>query len=280
MNLYENIKKNLKESEDEIKNFYYDSLLGERRQVPSRKQYEEEISKLPNLEDYADVSYEGFIHSLADSGVITDEEAEKYLSEAANPANEEKNKIIRQALKGPKGYEKNKEALEKMGIKGGNEYEPGETIYLRGPNGRSLSVDPDGTNVWRTYGDSRKHYKKELSFKNRHSKHYTGWDTLDYNSKRGEDFDYYNYLNKPENEYQEEVDQANRVKDFRDNKGKAGYNLPDNALTPEEKSLNKRPRKYVQLSKDRKELEDELAGYDETKKNLDKVNKEIKNLHK
>ena len=81
MNLYENIKKNLKESEDEIKNFYYDSLLGERRQVPSRKQYEEEISKLPNLEGYADVSYEGFIHSLADSGVITDEEAETLYAE-------------------------------------------------------------------------------------------------------------------------------------------------------------------------------------------------------
>lgn len=31
--------------------------------------------------------------------------------------------------------------------------------------------------------------------------------------------------------------------------------------------------------KDLKESEDELAGYDETKKNLDKVNKEIKKLH-
>lgn len=220
-----------------------------------------------------------WLDDIVDNNARREGKYEEELDEAANPANEEKNKIIRQALKGPKGYEKNKEALEKMGIKGANEYEPGETIYLHGPNGRSLSVDPDGTNVWHTYGDSRKHYKKELSFKNRNSEHYTNWDTLDYNSKRGEDFDYYNYLHKPENEYQNEVDQANKVKGYSDNKDKSGYNLPDEALTPEEKSLNRRPRKYVQLSKDRKELEDELAGYDETKKQLDKVNRKIKKLH-
>jgi len=207
------------------------------------------------------------------------------LNEAANPANEEKNKIIRDALKGPKSYNKNLKALQKMGINKNSkemaEDDYGQTIYLHGPNGKHVSVDPDGTNVWRTFGTrDEDHYKKELDFKNRNSSNYNNQEHLDFNGKRAKDFDYYNYLNKPENKYQEEVDKANKVKSYRDNKDKTGYNLPDEALTPEEKSLNKRPRKYVQLSKDRKELEDELAGYDETKKQLDKVNRKIRNLHK
>ena len=206
------------------------------------------------------------------------------IEEAFNPENEDKNKIIRQALKGPKSYNKNLKDLQKMGInKGQKEMDDeyyGSTIYLNGPNGKNLSVDPDGTNVWHTYGDStRKHYKKELSYKNRHSDYYTKYDTMDFNSDKAKSFDYYNYLTKPANEYQDEVDNANKAKTYRDNEDKTGYNLPDEALTPEEKSLNKRPRKYVQLNKDKEELEDELAGYDEVKSKLDKTNKEIKKLH-
>lgn len=225
---------------------------------------------------------------LSDKDLMTDEtkeELKKRYNEAANPANEEKNKIIRDALKGPKSYNKNLKALQKMGInKNSKEMEEddyGRTIYLHGPNGRHVSVDPDGTNIWSTFSTrDEDHYKKELDFENRNSSNYNNQEHLDFNGKRAKDFDYYNYLHKPENKYQEEVDQANKVKGYRDNEDKTGYNLPDEALTPEEKSLNKRPRKYVQLSKDRKELEDELAGYSETKKQLDKVNRKIKKLHK
>ena len=206
---------------------------------------------------------------------------ESAVNEAFNPENEEKNKVIRQALRGPKSFEKNRQALKDMGIKATRSdeygYEPGETIHIEGPNRKGLSVDPDGTNVWHT--DSRNHYKKELEYKNRHSKHYTGWDTMDFNGDRAKSFDYYNYLTKPENEYQNEVDKANKIKNYRDNEGKKGYNLPDEALTPEEKSLNRRARKYLNLKKDREELEDKLAGYEEDRKNLDKINKEIQGLH-
>lgn len=213
------------------------------------------------------------------------------INEAVNPENEEKNKIIRNALKGPKSMRKNKEALKKMGItasdlnydydKYGDESDLnyGSTIYLHGPNGKQLSVDPDGTNVWHTGGSSEKHYKKELEFKNRHSKNYNNMDRLDFTGNKAKAFDYYNYLTKPKNEYQDEVDDANDVKSYRENKKKTGYNLPDEALTPEEKSLNIRPRKYLQLKKDRDKLETELSGYNETKKKLDKTNKEIKKLH-
>lgn len=213
------------------------------------------------------------------------------LTEAPNPENEEKNKVIRQALKGPKSMRKNREALKKMGItasdlnydydKYGDEDDLiyGSTVHLRGSNGKSLSVDPDGTNVWHTAGDSRDHYKKELNYKDRHSKHYTGTSNIDFNSERGKAFDYYNYLTKPENKYQDEVDKANKAKKYNDNEGKTGYNLPDEALTPEEKSLNKRPRKYVELKKDKEELEDKLAGYEEDKNKLDQINKDIKGLH-
>lgn len=205
---------------------------------------------------------------------------ESTLYEKANPENEEKNKIIRQALKGPKNFEKNREALRAMGIKGSErEHEPGETIYIYGPNGKHVSVDPDGTNVWNTYGEPGPHYKKELSFKNRNSKNYNHVSRLDFNGNSGKDFDYYNYLTKPRNEYQDEVDQANKVKGYRDNQGKSGYNLPDEALTPEEKDLSKRTRKYVQLKKNREELEDKLAGYIDLKNDLDRTNSEIRRLH-
>jgi len=213
------------------------------------------------------------------------------VNEAFNPENEEKNKIIRQALKGPKSLRKNREALKKMGISASDlnyEYDKygdeddlmyGSTIYLNGPNGKQLSVDPDGNNIWHTGGSSEKHYKKELEFKNRHSKNYNNMDRIDFTGDRAKSFDYYNYLHKPANDYQEETDNANKAKKWNDNKGKTGYNLPDEALTPEEKSLNRRPRKYVKLNKDREELEDELAGYDEAKKKLDKTNRELKQLH-
>ena len=208
---------------------------------------------------------------------------ESEVNEAFNPENEDKNKIIRQALNGPKSYVKNLKALQDMGINKGYKEDPetypGETIFLNGSNGKQLSVDPDGTNVWHTYGDSRDHYKKELSYQDRKSDHYTKRSTMDFKGDRAKAFDYYNYFTKPKNEYQDEVDKANEVKNYRDNKGKQGYNLPDEALTPEEKSLNKRTRKYMQLKKDRANLEDELSGYDETKKKLDKTNDEIKKLH-
>ena len=220
---------------------------------------------------------------LVENNKVDNDIINNLLDEAFNPENEEKNKIIRQALRGPKSFEKHRKDLKDIGIKADRSeeygYEPGETIYLRGKNGRQLSVDPDGTSVWNTLGDGEKHYKKELNFRNRHSKNYNNQEHLDFNGERGKSFDYYNYLNKPENEYQNEVDKANRAKRYSNNKGKAGYNLPDEALTPEEKSLNKRPRKYMQLKKDREELEKELSGYDETKKKLDKTNDEIKKLH-
>lgn len=220
-----------------------------------------------------------------------DYDDESNMTEAFNPENEEKNKIIRQALKGPKSMRKNREALQKMGIRADDlnyDYDKygdeddlmyGSTIYLHGPNGKQLSVDPDGTNVWHTGGSSEKHYKKELEFKNRHSKNYNNMDRLDFTGDRAKAFDYYNYLTKAKNEYQDEVDDANKAKKWNDNKGKTGYNLPDEAATPEEKSLNKRTRKYVQLKKDREELEDELAGYDEAKSKLDKNTEELKKLH-
>ena len=213
------------------------------------------------------------------------------VNEAANPDNEEKNKIIRDALKGPKSMRKNKEALKKMGIDASDlnyDYDTtgddsdlnyGSTIYLHGPNGKQLSVDPDGTDVWKSGGSSEKHYKKELEFKNRHSKNYNNMDRLDFTGDKAKAFDYYNYLTKDKNEYQDEVDKANKVKNYRDNKGKDGYNLPDAALTPEEKSLNKKPRKYLQLKKDKEDLETELKGYDELKNKLNKTNREIRNLH-
>ena len=220
---------------------------------------------------------------LVEKNKVDNDIINNLLDEAFNPENEEKNKIIRQALRGPKNFEKQRKALKDIGIKADRReefgYEPGETIYLRGKNGRQLSVDPDGTNVWNTLGDGEKHYKKELNFRNRHSKNYNNQEHLDFNGERAKSFDYYNYLNKPENEYQNEVDKANKVKKYSDNKDKAGYNLPDEALSPEEKSLNKRPRRYIQLKKDREELEKELSGYDETKKKLDKTNNEIKKLH-
>lgn len=205
------------------------------------------------------------------------------INEAANPENEEKNKIIRQALNGPKSYVKNLKSLQKMGINKGYredpDVHPGEVIFLNGSNGKQLSVDPDGTSIWHTYGNGGEHYKKELSYQNRKSNHYTKRSTMDFKGDRAKAFDYYNYFNKPKNEYQDEVDKANEVKKYRDNEGKQGYNLPDEALTPEEKSLNKRTRKYMQLKKDRADLEDKLAGYQEDKNKLDQVNKDIKSLH-
>ena len=225
-----------------------------------------------------------WLDDIVDNNARREGKYEEELDEAANPEKKKKNKIIRDALKGPKSYNKNLKALQKMGInknsKEMSEDDYGQTIYLHGPNGRHVSVDPDGTNVWSTFSTrDEDHYKKELDFKNRNSSNYNNQEHLDFNGKRAKAFDYYNYLHKPENDYQNEVDKANKVKDYRDNEDKTGYNLPDEALTPEEKSLNRRPRKYVQLSKDRKELEDELAGYDETKKQLDKVNRKIKKLH-
>ena len=96
-----------------------------------------------------------WLDDIVDNNARREGKYEEELDEAANPANEEKNKIIRDALKGPKSYNKNLKALQKMGInknsKEMSEDDYGQTIYLHGPNGRHVSVDPDGTNVWSTF---------------------------------------------------------------------------------------------------------------------------------
>lgn len=61
---------------------YTDQVTGEIKPIPSREEYEKDLTKDPNTDSYADNSYEDFINSLVDAGVLTDDQAEKYLTES------------------------------------------------------------------------------------------------------------------------------------------------------------------------------------------------------
>lgn len=203
------------------------------------------------------------------------------LNEAANPANEEKNALIRKALSGYESFKKNENALKKMGITGGA-YEDG-SIYLKGPNGKTIDSDPR---------DIDPRFKRRITTYSRNK------STRNYEKRYIDNsFDYYNYLIKPVNTdvpdavsrwnafYREDIHKKGNTPDdwadYAPGKQAGGYNTDEEFLLPEEKNLNTKVRKYKGLRDDVEEIKssidwnkDQINYYD------DKIKNAVKDLQK
>jgi len=227
------------------------------------------------------------------------------MNEAFNPDNAEKNKIISNALKGPKSLEKNKEELKKMGIKysanteGRYDNKNNRTVILSNPKtDRAIyarndsEYDKDG--YVKGTGRPRQVRLTGGSFK-KDGRHWVIPDRGDYTKEEADkkQIDYYNYLNKPFNMYQAQVNDADEIKrttkrgiEWNRNDAKkyypnnpraldkfakeadkdefnARYNyFPDESinsrgLRPEEENLNRRVRKYLSLKPEKEEAQEE-----------------------
>lgn len=153
---------------------------------------------------------------------------ESSMNEAVNHDNDEINSLIAKALSGPGSLQKVQKDLEKYKIKGyTDEY---NYVTLTGPNGKKLISDRTENSDGRTSRTiSTSGSSNSIYGVNRDKKVADGT------------FDYYNFLTKPKNEYQNKKN----IADYWGNNG--SYN---DEGSPDTENLNKRVRKYLDVKND------------------------------